>query len=1415
MAVYKSTRCYPFLNSLDVRVTQVPGSTEKPVQYLKCKVDTSNKKVTGYKIRILDEANNVIFEPDDISPISELQTEEFKDIYQTNGNNSGLNGTYLYIPFFQSFDNKKVLTYNAMYYVPKYSADYIVMDQALCNRYNSSITLTGANNINDTGWTKVSNELYYNNGEHPFVLDGETVLEGQIILFAIRSSNIHSISLGFYQVIKKIVGNTWYTALKKISDITYTDLVVNITRGKTFHNTNWQTSDGYTYDFYSSNLYRCYEGTTASYISGLKLEGALYKWEITLYQGDGTTAERSGLGYRDYSNLDNAEYDMITSSGTILGSNSSRIQIASDEPFTTSTPVLPGLNQGTLVLQGKYMGFGTSSTHGIFNEKRIYVQTYDASYGHVYPIEGDLDAGKVNYYNRVQFFKMTNDPDAIKETDTVKYGFGYNIEFYMYNTSGGTYTRVSLADFTNPDVVPINNRRYGIQLSSLPSSIRDSISEGDKILLTGQSSSTYTSPCQNGVYELYQISNSGLSDFFFLKRAASYDTWASYLGQVIFCPNFYSDISTTANVTNKESLAAAGSYELWDPDNVVSGSSDLYFTNEIPILIFGNKLNSNYTYDLVTVSSISDGDPVSGTIDGIMPQEGFLVISANSTTGIQVYQVQNSSGSLIYSKVNDTNLIPSTTDYYYISQGKYFGKKIIKGITMVANWDLYTAHILKNNNAYTFISPFINVKNNMKLKLLQDKTVRISGKQTSWIKINDVNNLLYCVKHPYISQPLASEYDTSTNSPWKYEVRTFFKTSDENPFYSYEMPYLILSKNNEIYSSLLRDDDQEYWVTETGDGEYPFKVKTDLTSDPSIYQNFVFNSFVDADTVYGRSVKFSADYIQFDGLSWESYRWYLYNKDGKLLQDTGKKYDKSIAVIFYGLSNDSTSESIYYAVLEVEDEKQNKITYIIKFQVQEAQKVNTDLDFRATVNCDIHAIKLDFSQYKFLKPSFRDNDIDNSILDTYGYMGGVSFDANTGATIYNQEDAPIDYTYGSNINSTDGNTINNLTYSGAYGLPYYTTFNRGEKSHEINNLSGLFIEEQQDDVDHNGQFYFETCVCLDPDFCGSIVSWSVENQFSDSDAYPYLTKDGEEFSKVGFLNFELRSADNFLFDSPTSSANYSVNPNRNRIILKISTDNEVNSQSHMCENIELFTIAGRDSFYYLQPTSRVNDSIKTSDYEFLEYDLSYYPGGNVDRDELYIKKDRTGNFFAGGEDYYLTNLCMNDNIWIGPEPGPVYPPSEHTFPYWDETRPFLRGAKYDARILGSEHLQFTRGAKNSNTWTNGTVQYWPTSGGMEEALFWDEPSDIMDNPILWEDVLATDPHVVSMSSLKRHYGIDDYNYHIICQIKDIKKLYTNLTHITIQETPSSGESDGTLSVLLLTDEEDYNYGTITIMKENN
>ena len=64
MAVYKPSNCVPFLSCWDLTKDQ----------YISCELNTSNEAVTGYKIKILDNDNNTIFEGSEFSPIPETVT---------------------------------------------------------------------------------------------------------------------------------------------------------------------------------------------------------------------------------------------------------------------------------------------------------------------------------------------------------------------------------------------------------------------------------------------------------------------------------------------------------------------------------------------------------------------------------------------------------------------------------------------------------------------------------------------------------------------------------------------------------------------------------------------------------------------------------------------------------------------------------------------------------------------------------------------------------------------------------------------------------------------------------------------------------------------------------------------------------------------------------------------------------------------------------------------------------------------------------------------------------------------------------------------------------------------------------------------------------------------------------------------
>ena len=94
MAIYKPSNCLPFLSCLDLT---------KP-QNISCELNTSNETVTGYKIKILDSNNDVIFEG-----------AEFSSINPEGYNNSGTNGSTLTLPLIVEGE-KELKNPNIIYY---------------------------------------------------------------------------------------------------------------------------------------------------------------------------------------------------------------------------------------------------------------------------------------------------------------------------------------------------------------------------------------------------------------------------------------------------------------------------------------------------------------------------------------------------------------------------------------------------------------------------------------------------------------------------------------------------------------------------------------------------------------------------------------------------------------------------------------------------------------------------------------------------------------------------------------------------------------------------------------------------------------------------------------------------------------------------------------------------------------------------------------------------------------------------------------------------------------------------------------------------------------------------------------------------------------------------------------------------
>lgn len=88
MAVYKASNCTPFLGSIDLTFGQIA----------QCEINSSNSTVTGYRLEILDNLNNVIFSGERFSPVPQGFRVDCIDTNATHYTNTGLNGSMLTVP---------------------------------------------------------------------------------------------------------------------------------------------------------------------------------------------------------------------------------------------------------------------------------------------------------------------------------------------------------------------------------------------------------------------------------------------------------------------------------------------------------------------------------------------------------------------------------------------------------------------------------------------------------------------------------------------------------------------------------------------------------------------------------------------------------------------------------------------------------------------------------------------------------------------------------------------------------------------------------------------------------------------------------------------------------------------------------------------------------------------------------------------------------------------------------------------------------------------------------------------------------------------------------------------------------------------------------------------------------------------
>lgn len=533
MAVYKPTYCYPYLESVDLTIPD----GEK---YFTCQIDTSNIKITGYRVELYNENNEKVF------PLSEGKISPLSELNDTDGT-LGLNGSELRFPFVQHWNPKIYPSYNAIYFKATNYVDYYQPEP-----------------FDNTDMIIFNGQLYYaKDGKptsEPVVVDGSFIFVGDSLL----------IGQDFYTITLDGLGNK--TGSLAQSSIVY------VKGGDANAGKILQYTDG-TFGESSSGAW-CDISEKPLAISN---NGKTYKWQITLYSGERgatrTANKKNGAIEISYDLMADNEFNTVLTSGTILGSTADRIQgPISDKIYAKQWLQLLRKND-----KGDWLQVGT----------RTYIESYSQSLGHIYPVSGDSrgfkndDLKGENSATHFAVYKYSNDPNSITSQNSVdqsvnfaliEQGMTYQTGSYSYEIVGrdkidafNNYCKTSSPE--KAATTPLCDYNYNEDDDTY-----EALHAGESVLIWNKKSSPKSNPLTG--YFTISFSTSDSKDGkkipkFVFDMVYAYRKVSSYIGKVFFVKE-----GSFANENIVSKVEATG------VNDVVSLGTPIIFTEEEPLEIY-------------------------------------------------------------------------------------------------------------------------------------------------------------------------------------------------------------------------------------------------------------------------------------------------------------------------------------------------------------------------------------------------------------------------------------------------------------------------------------------------------------------------------------------------------------------------------------------------------------------------------------------------------------------------------------------------------------------------------------------------------------------------------------------------------------------------------------------------------------
>lgn len=780
------------------------------------------------------------------------------------------------------------------------------------------------------------------------------------------------------------------------------------------------------------------------------VEGQTYTWKITLYQevkkGNNVSATIDNSAFPPD---DEKYYDMTVTSGTVIGSNEKRIQTAlidSDEKVVDNLVLLDKFIQPIKIdgLSGYVPSNPVTSWTGTvpttFTMTRSLITGYDSTYGYIYPstAEGNAFAdGQIipENANGFQIFKNGNDPSNLGATDMVEFIYdGIESDFngqMTWKTSKAKseqsyWEQVYFVD-NDPGGIFYPLKGDGYSSFALTGSeriifnnIQKSKVQYDKIY--------YGSP-YNGIFEPH-FSSKDMGDeavpryqvTVVWNRTSDAANWGTLSNKIIYCrrdgKNYEINTTTQVGEINK---------------------TPFKFVEEKPVRIFNTAEETTKTFGGKDIEDIGNNSRIFYTKENTI--SSILSVTNNSSVDITkdcAFEVGKD-----YIIYTSSSAIPSdlTISVKYIP----------------FNIHDYTGIIFYNKQATTnsdtgiiYIRPSININKNMIFK-----EVTTTANPT-WFNINyfnkDYNYITYAGEslHPSLEK---KEFNPKIDKT-RYQIKSFYKDSDYNPFSIYKNPEIVSTISGNV-------------------------INSDGVTNAIVTRNFTVTS----------------TYSQNSYIQWKSYQWILYDSAKRtVLEKTDEKYDGEITATFYGL--DPQKYYILSLILQTNTGKIVEIDYVIYSDFTETAEQRDLVD--AEFDCDTLSMKSSLKLVNtVLAPNadeYLSNGTDPKEDTVYYYNKDLDF---------YQKKSKLGY-YETAASIKDGV----LTINGQNSLDYSKMF----KNYAINsNTRTGSIQTSAEEVVLEGVFMFSD------DYVGDVFSISRDDN-SNATVSISIPKVLEEVGNDGFVN---------------------------------------------------------------------------------------------------------------------------------------------------------------------------------------------------------------------------------------------------------------------------------------------------------